>query len=72
MGTSKSGPGNPDTVNQGPAPDKRREDREDHDITGNAKEQGEDPSPGGRERGEKSKADASAPVDMDSAHERAK
>lgn len=70
MGTTKSGPGNPDTVNQGPAPQRRRE--EEADITGNARKRGEDPSPGNRDRGERSDADRQAPVDMDSAHERAK
>ena len=69
MGSSKSGTGHENTVNQGPAPDKRRE--EDADITGNVKEKGQDPSPGDRGRGETSDADRSNAVDADTAHERA-
>ena len=49
MGTTRSGRGQENTVNQGPAPERRRE--EDADITGNVKERGQDPSPDDRERG---------------------
>jgi hypothetical protein len=69
MGTTKSGHGQENTVNQGPAPERRRE--EEADITGNVKERGQDPSPGDRERGERSGADKAAPIDADTAHERA-
>ena len=69
MGTTRSGRGQENTVNQGPAPERRRE--EDADITGNVKERGQHPSPDDRERGEMSDADAPAPIDMDSARERA-
>ena len=69
MGTTKSGTGHENTVNQGPAPHKRRE--EEADITGNVKEKGQDPSPGDRARGETSEADRPAPIDADTAHERA-
>ena len=70
MGTSKSGTGHENTVNQGPAPEQRRE--ESADITGNVKKKGEDPSPDNRERGERSGADAPGPIDADTAHERAR
>ena len=69
MGTTRSGRGQENTVNQVPAPDRRRD--EDADITGNVKERGQHPSPDDRERGETSDADAPAPIDMDSARERA-
>ena len=59
MGTTRSGRGQENTVNQGPAPERRRE--EDADITGNVKEWGQHPSPDDRERGESSDADAPAP-----------
>lgn len=49
---TKSGHGQPDTVNQGPAPERKREDSAEFDIGGNVRERGEDPSPGDRERGE--------------------
>ncbi|MEA3002849.1 MAG: hypothetical protein QOH81_1637 [Sphingomonadales bacterium] len=41
------------------------------DIAGNAKEKGERPSPGARERGETSSADAAAPVDLADVRDRA-
>ena len=69
MGTTRSGRGQENTVNQGPAPERGRE--EDADITGNVKERGQHPSPDDRERGETSDADTPAPIDMDSARERA-
>ena len=50
MGTTRSGRGQENTVNQGPAPERRRE--EDADITGNVKERGQHPSPDDRERAE--------------------
>ncbi|HEY9553566.1 hypothetical protein [Allosphingosinicella sp.] len=55
MGTTKSGRGHEKTVNQGPAPEKRREEKA--DVTGNVKERGQNPSPSGRRRGETSDAD---------------
>ena len=70
MGTTKSGRGHENTVNQGPSPEKRREVKA--DVSGNVKGRGQDPSPGGRARGETSDADRPAPVDADTAHERAK
>ena len=49
-----------ETVNKGPAPDRRPEDdREEFEIAGNARVKGEDPSPGDRDRGETSTADRS-------------
>ena len=71
MGTTKSGRGNPHTVNRGPAPRNKAEEDAD-DVTGNVKERGKDPSPGDRERGETSDADAKPPIDLDSARERAR
>lgn len=68
MGSTKSGPGQENTVNQGPAPERGREAPA--DIGGNARDKGQDPSPGDRERGETSDADR-APADLDSARERA-
>ena len=70
MGTTKSGTGHENTVNQGPAPEPRRD--EEADTTGNVKERGQDPSPGDRERGETSDKDKARPIDADTAHERAK
>jgi hypothetical protein len=61
------------TINQGGAsePDREERDREFADIAGNAGEKGEKPSPGDRDRGETSTADRQAPIDLDSAHDRA-
>lgn len=60
------------TVNQGgaskPTPD---EAAAEFDIAGNVAEKGQKPSPGDRERGETSDADAPAPVDLEEAHDRA-
>jgi hypothetical protein len=55
------------TVNQGPAPEKDRD--EVGEVAGNAERKGEKPSPADRERGETSSADA--PVDLETAHDRA-
>jgi hypothetical protein len=62
-----------ETVNQGGAPKPTREEREGEfaGITGNAREKGEDPSPDDRERGETSSAGDEAPIDLDTAHDRA-
>ena len=61
------------TINQGGASRPTREERDGEfaGIAGNAVEKGEKPSPGARDRGETSSADDSAPVDLDSAHDRA-
>ncbi len=61
------------TIDQGGAsqPGKEERDREFAGITGNSEEKGEKPSPGDRERGETSSADGQAPIDLDSAHDRA-
>jgi hypothetical protein len=61
------------TVNQGGAskPTRDERDREFAGIAGNAEEKGEKPSPGDRDRGETSSADDPAPVDLDTAHDRA-
>jgi hypothetical protein len=56
-------------INRGPAPGPDR-DRI-GEVAGNAREKGEKPSPGDRERGETSRADGAAPVDLDTAHDRA-
>lgn len=48
--------GGGDTINRGPAP-KRDNDRDEFDITGNARVRGEDPSPDDRKRGETSQRD---------------
>jgi hypothetical protein len=57
------------TINRGPAP--RPERDEIGEVAGNAARKGEDPSPGGRDRGETSSADDPAPVDLGTAHDRA-
>lgn len=61
------------TINRGGAsePTQEERDRESDGIAGNASEKGEDPSPGDRDRGETSSADDSAPIDLDTAHDRA-
>lgn len=57
MTSSKGG----ETVNKGPAPERRPEDdRERFEIAGNARAKGEDPSPDDRERGETSVADGAS------------
>jgi hypothetical protein len=67
--TRNSGGG---TVNQGSASKPTQHERaREFEVAGNAAEKGEEPSPGQRERGEASSADPAAPVDLDSAHERA-
>jgi hypothetical protein len=65
--------GKSETVDRGGAsqPTREERDREFAGITGNAETKGEDPSPAGRARGETSGADEAAPVDLDSAHDRA-
>jgi hypothetical protein len=60
------------TINQGGASKPTKDDRDaEFDVTGNVAEKGETPSPGGRERGETTSAEAAGPVDLDPAHERA-
>ena len=68
MTRNKGGP----TINQGgaSAPTKEERDREFAGITGNAREQGEKPSPDDRERGETASADRGA-IDVDSVRDRA-
>ncbi|MEA3034098.1 MAG: hypothetical protein QOJ94_2537 [Sphingomonadales bacterium] len=68
MTKHKGGP----TINTGGASRPKAEERDaEFDIAGNAKLKGEDPSPGGRDRGETSSADEGACLDMDAAHDRA-
>jgi hypothetical protein len=57
------------TINRGPAPGRERD--EVGEVAGNAGRKGEKPSPGDRDRGETSSADDPAPVDLDTAHDRA-
>jgi hypothetical protein len=59
------------TVNQGGAPEPDKERDGEFDIAGNAAKKGEKPSPARRDRGEATAGDAAAPIDLDSAHERA-
>jgi hypothetical protein len=61
------------TINQGGAsrPTQEERDREFAGIAGNVEEKGEKPSPADRDRGETSAADGQAPIDLDSAHDRA-
>jgi hypothetical protein len=68
MAKHKGGP----TINQGGA-SKRTADEEaaEFDVTGNVAEKGQKASPGDRDRGETSDADAAPPVDLESAHDRA-
>ncbi|HEY5723210.1 MAG TPA: hypothetical protein VIT45_12895 [Allosphingosinicella sp.] len=61
-------PGGGDTINSGPASGR---DQDVPDMIGNARRKGEDPSPDDRDRGETSKAEPSAAVDMETARERA-
>ena len=61
-------PGDGDTINSGPTPAREQDVP---DISGNARGEGEDPSPDDRERGETSEADPSGAIDLDSARERA-
>ncbi|HEX8240393.1 MAG TPA: hypothetical protein VF574_11705 [Allosphingosinicella sp.] len=58
-----------DTINGGPAPGTGRD--EVGEVAGNVRQKDEDPSPDNRGRGETSGADEAAPVDLDSAHDRA-
>jgi hypothetical protein len=57
------------TINRGSAPEPERD--EVGEVAGNAERKGEKPSPGDRGRGETSSADDPAPVDLDTAHDRA-
>lgn len=57
------------TINRGPAPEPER-DRV-GEVAGNVREKGGDPSPDDRDRGETSTAERSAPVDLDTARDRA-
>ena len=68
--TKHSGGG---TINQGGAskPSQEERDREFAGIAGNAAQKGEKPSPGGRDRGEASSAEGEAPIDLDTARDRA-
>jgi hypothetical protein len=61
------------TINRGGAsgPTRKERDRGFAGITGNAEEKGEKPSPGNRDRGETSSADEPAPVDLETARDRA-
>ena len=61
-------PGDGDTINSGPAPARERDSP---DISGNARNRGEDPSPDDRERGETSEAGQSDAIDLESTRERA-
>ena len=57
------------TINRGPAPEPDRDTV--GEVAGNARAKGGDPSPDDRDRGETSSADESAPVDLDTVHDRA-
>ena len=61
------------TINQGGAstPTREERDREFAGIAGNVREKGEDPSPDDRDRGETASTEGEAPIDLDSAHDRA-
>jgi hypothetical protein len=60
------------TVNSGGASKPTRDEAAaEFEIGGNVAGKGEEPSPGKRERGEKTSADTGSPVDLDSAHDRA-
>lgn len=61
------------TINQGGASKPTEDERAaEHDgIAGNARQHGEAPSPGGRARGETSRAESGGAVDVDAAHDRA-
>lgn len=61
--------GGGETINQGPAPARRR-DEEGAEAAGNARLKGEDPSPDDRERGETSTADQPSARDLDATRER--
>jgi hypothetical protein len=62
-----------DTINQGGAskPTQAERGAEFDGIAGNVTQRGEEPSPGARERGETSSDEDSAPIDLDTAHDRA-
>ena len=60
-------PGDGDTINSGPAPERRQDVA---DPAGNARRKGEDPSPDDRERGETSSADAPSARDLEATRER--
>jgi hypothetical protein len=59
------------TINQGASPEPDAEREGEFDIPGDVARKGEQPSPAKRERGETTSADPAAPIDLDSAHERA-
>ena len=68
MSKDKSGP----TVNRGGASKPTADEAaREFDVTGNVAEKGQKPSPGARDRGETSDAEAAAPVDLEEAHDRA-
>lgn len=55
-----------ETINTGGAPEPTEEERaEEYEIAGNVERHGEDPSPDDRERGETSRKEREAPVDID-------
>lgn len=55
-----------ETVNTGGAPEPTEEERaKEFEIAGNVRRKGEDPSPDDRDRGETSKKERQAPVDLD-------
>ncbi|HYG47380.1 MAG TPA: hypothetical protein VD846_05490 [Allosphingosinicella sp.] len=61
------------TINQGGAskPTQEERDREFAGITGNVAGKGEKPSPSDRDRGETTSREDSAPIDIDTARDRA-
>ena len=61
-----------ETINQGGASKPTRDEAaREYDIAGNVELKGEKPSPGDRDRGETSAADAAAATDIDTAQSRA-
>ena len=61
--TQKRGDDNRDTVNQGPSPKEKATGE--FEIAGNARREGEDPSPDDRDRGETTSMDGKSPVDVE-------
>jgi hypothetical protein len=60
------------TINQGGASKPTQDERNaEFDVTGNVAEKGENPSPGGRDRGETTSSESGGAADLDAAHERA-
>jgi len=49
-----TGPGARDRINKIPTSDAERDTDGEFDVTGNVREKGQDPSPGDRDRGERS------------------